>query len=121
MKSHFTYLNLSVHMLAIAASLGLGAVLGVSSFEQSALAQTIESQQPREYQSNEEDTFGRNALGGFNAMELMHRANLSRSRDSAEFQEDTNTNLDKAAQEFKRLQLQRLQNSQQQPSPNAAQ
>ena len=40
---------------------------------------------------------------------IIHNANLSRSRNAGEFADDTRRNLQKAADEFKLLQQQRLQ------------
>ncbi|GBF82254.1 hypothetical protein [Aphanothece sacrum] len=57
----------------------------------------------------------------FNPLDIMHRANLERSRDGQEFADDTRNSINKAAEEFKRLQQQRLQqagsNSSNQPIP----
>ena len=60
------------------------------------------------YQGNEQEPAGE--LGNiFNPMNLMHRSNLQRSRNAGDFAEDTNNNLNKAAQEFKLIQQRRLQ------------
>jgi hypothetical protein len=70
--------------------------------------------------SNEKNPEGE--LGNvFNPIDVMHRANLERSRDGQEFAEDTRNSINKAAEEFKRMQQQRLQqagsNSSNQPIP----
>ena len=55
--------------------------------------------------------------GGLNPVNIIHNANLSRSRNGSEFADDTRRNLQEAADEFKQLQLQRLQDQGASPSP----
>jgi hypothetical protein len=58
---------------------------------------------------------------GFDPMSLIHNANLSRSRNGSDFAEDTQRNLNQAADQFKQLQQQRmLEMQQQQSSPAVA-
>lgn len=65
------------------------------------------------YQSNEQDaTFGGNPL---DVMDLFHNSQLGNKRNPLEFNQDTNNNLDNAAEQFRRQQLERLN---QQYSPN---
>ncbi len=62
-----------------------------------------------EFQKNEIDSTGESTFGsGFDPMQLIHNANFRRSRNGAEFAEDTQNNLNNAADEFKKLQQQRL-------------
>ena len=70
------------------------------------------------FQKNERSSQGSDVLGdGFNPLNLIHNANLRRSRNGDDFAEDTQTNLDKAAADFKRQQQLRLQ---QQPATPVA-
>jgi hypothetical protein len=70
------------------------------------------------FQKNERSTQGSDVLGdGFNPLNLIHNANFRRSRNGEDFAEDTQTNLNKAAADFKRQQQLRLQ--QQQTAPVA--
>ncbi|WP_119260270.1 hypothetical protein [cyanobacterium endosymbiont of Rhopalodia gibberula] len=86
--------------------IGLGTVNGIPRI---ILAQSVDViNEENRYQSNEQDPAGE--LGNiFNPMDLMHRSNLQRSRNAGDFAEDTNNNLNKAAQEFKLIQQRRLQ------------
>lgn len=66
-----------------------------------------------EYQKNEQDTMGGGIFGeGFNPMNLIHNANLSRSRGPDQFRQDAGNQLESAAEKFKRLQRERLEGSQ---------
>jgi hypothetical protein len=61
------------------------------------------------FQKNEVDSMGESTFGsGFDPMQMIHNANFRRSRNGAEFAEDTQNNLNNAAEEFKRLQQQRI-------------
>lgn len=60
------------------------------------------------FPSNEQDSLTGGA-GGFDPMTLIHNANLSRSRSGGEFAEDTQRSLGDAAEQFKLLQQQQLQ------------
>ena len=60
-----------------------------------------------------------NSLTGgnsFNPLELIHRANLSNGRDAATFSQDTENNLNDAAAEFRRQQLELFLNRNANPS-----
>jgi hypothetical protein len=88
----------------------LGTTLYGTSYRiSSAVAQVPNPNQP-DYQNNERSTTGESSLGNFNPLNLIHNANFRRSRDGAEFQEDTQTGIDRAAEEFKRKQREQLQN-----------
>jgi hypothetical protein len=65
------------------------------------------------FQSNEYDTTSGGSFGNsFNPLDLIHRANMSNGRDSQEFGQDSAENINNAAAEFKKLQLERLKNQQ---------
>lgn len=69
------------------------------------------------FQKNERSSQGSDVLGdGFNPLNLIHNANLRRSRNGEDFAEDSQTNLDKAAADFKRQQQLRLQQQQVAPA-----
>jgi hypothetical protein len=72
-------------------------------------AQPVNQKQPDPFQSNEQNPLYGN---GINPLDLIHNANLLNSRSAQDFIEDTNENLDKAADDFKKLQLQRMQQQQ---------
>lgn len=83
----------------------------MGSYCNSVSAQITNSQNSEvKYQSNEQSSTDNSSLGSFNPLDLIHNANLRRSRDAGQFEEDTNTNLNQAADDFKRLQQQRMQN-----------
>jgi hypothetical protein len=93
------------HLLTITSTLGL---LLISAPE--IKAQAINEKQPQQFQNNEKNPlYG----DGINPMDLIHNANLLNQRSGADFIADTNENLDKAAQDFKQQQLQRMQQQQQ--------
>ncbi|AFY77686.1 MAG: hypothetical protein IGR93_02900 [Hydrococcus sp. C42_A2020_068] len=109
MKSY----NSTLKTLAIALSLCLGATVA---FGQSTLAQSVNSMDNRDrdgYQSNEQNVLGGNiGSGSFDAFDLIHRANTNRGRSMGEFQQETDSGIRNAADEFKRQQNERLQNRQ---------
>lgn len=92
-------------VLSIAASLGLILVSAPANY-----AQSVNLKEPEPFQSNEQNPLYGGS--GLDPMQLIHNANLLNSRSGADFMEDTNENLDKAAQEFKRQQLIRMQQQQ---------
>lgn len=76
-----------------------------------------------EFQKNEIDSTGESTFGsGFDPMQIIHNSNFRRSRNGAEFAEDTQNSLNNAAEEFKKQQRQRLleqpQNSDSQGIPS---
>ncbi|MEB3309362.1 MAG: hypothetical protein VKJ02_03960 [Snowella sp.] len=94
-------------------SLGFGALL--IGTEKAALAQfQTNPQEPIGYQKSEQDPSQGLFGGGFNPTSLIHNVNFSRSRTGADFAEDTQNSLNKAATEFKRQQQLQLQSQ-----PNA--
>jgi uncharacterized membrane protein len=106
--------TLTPKKLALTLSLSLGTTIGaIALFGQSTLAQSVNSPDPAPYQSNEENSLGGSLGGGsFNAFELIHRANMSRGRSMGEFQQDTESGIRNAAEEFKRQRGEQLQNQQ---------
>jgi hypothetical protein len=61
--------------------------------------------QPQPFQSNEKNPlYG----DGINPMDLIHNANFFNSRNGEDFAEDTNRNLDSAADDFKQQQKKRM-------------
>jgi len=72
-----------------------------------ALAQVNSPDTPN-YQQNEQDSLS--GPGGINPMDLIHRANMSTSRNPEQFQSDSQNQIDDAASEFKRQQQEHFQN-----------
>lgn len=101
----------------LALSLGIcGLLMGI---EKSAFAQLQNPQEPPIYQNSEQDP-SKGSFSGFDPASLIHNANLSRSRNGADFATDTQENLNKAANDFKRQQQLRLQNQPVQATPPTA-
>ena len=76
-------------------------------------AQAINEKEPNPFQDNEKSpVYGE----GINPMDLIHNANLLNSRSASDFAEDTDKNLNQAADDFKREQQRRIQEMQQQQS-----
>ncbi len=97
-------------LATILISLGLIALL-----PNSIKAQAINQKEPEPFQSNEKNSiYG----DGINPMDLIHNANLLNNRSASDFAEDSNSNIDKAADEFKKQQLERMQQMQQQSNPD---
>ena len=84
----------------------------MSIYSQSVNAQSVSSKEPDAFQSNEKNPLYGNS--GFNPMDLIHNANLFNGRSSADFAEDTNKELDNATSDFRKQQLQRMNEMQQQ-------
>ena len=83
----------------------LGTILGLTPLT---VAQSIDVVDKDPYQSNEKDPNG--DIGNFmNPLDLMHRANLERSRNGGEFAEDTRDSLSEAAKSFREAQRQLLE------------
>ncbi|MFM1843778.1 MAG: hypothetical protein RLZZ490_2521 [Cyanobacteriota bacterium] len=61
------------------------------------------------FNANEVDPTKQGLGNGFDPMSLIHNANLSRSRNGVDFAEDTQRTLNEAADQFKKLQQQRLE------------
>jgi hypothetical protein len=88
----------------------------ISSLNQASFAQVTNNQNSDGYQQNEQDSFG--GQGGFNPFNLIHNANLGISRSMGEFKQETEQNLNDAAAEFKRLQIERIRQQRSQNSTN---
>jgi hypothetical protein len=118
MKIESTVSRLIFQKVTLTFSLSLGLALGiVFTGEKSTVAQITQENEPVKYQSNERSTFG-DSGNGFNPIDMIHRTNLSRSRGQGEFEEDTQKNLNDAANQFKRMQQERLRNQQSQSTEN---
>jgi hypothetical protein len=114
----------STLLARITLGIGFGAVaLGITSVvvPQSALAQTGTVQPLDDFttQQNERDPFtGDIGGGGFNVFNLMHQAQTRGTLDRDEFVSEQKQKLDRATEDFRRLQLQQIQRlNQQQTSP----
>lgn len=59
------------------------------------------------YQSNEENPMS-GTLGGIDPIDLIHNANLSTGRNAEEFNEDSQLQIQNSAEEFRRLQQERM-------------
>lgn len=79
-------------------------------------AQYTPPAEEKPFTANEVDPTKQGLGNGFDPMSLIHNANLSRSRTGADFAEDTQRTLNDAANEFKRQQQQRLQETQSSPT-----
>lgn len=91
---------------------GLGVALSsLAGFNSLATAQS--SAEELGYQSNEKDPTYGNGLGGLNPLDLMHRAQQLNGRSAAEFHQESEVQLNNSANDFKRLQQQRLEQQQQ--------
>ena len=80
-------------------------------------AQNYNSKDTDVFQSNEVDPLTGNS--GFNPMDLIHNANLLNIRNSEEFIQDSNEQIDSAASDFRKQQLQRMLELQQQDNSGA--
>lgn len=67
--------------------------------------------QPQPFQSNEKNPLHGD---GINPLDLIHNANFLNSRNGEDFAEDTNRNLDSAAEDFKQQQKKRMMEMQKQ-------
>ncbi|MBZ8179525.1 MAG: hypothetical protein SAL07_06905 [Oscillatoria sp. PMC 1051.18] len=108
----------SQQVAKITLSLSIAGIL--SCVGQSAtLAQNVDPQESGVYQSNERDSLsGSFGDGSFNPFDLIHRANLNSDRSLDEFRQESAENLNNAADEFRRLQLERMRSGQQNTTEN---
>lgn len=60
------------------------------------------------YQSNEKDATYGDAPAGLNPLDLIHRAQQLNGRDAAEFNAESQTQLNNSASDFKRQQQQKI-------------
>ena len=68
------------------------------------------------YAPNEKDSLYGDAPGGLNPLDLMHRAQQLNGRSAAEFNAESEAQINNSATDFKRLQQQRILEQQQQPA-----
>lgn len=106
--------NLSLNRFLAIATLTTGSVLAPLVPAQAQYA-TPGSEAP--FTANEVDPSKPGLGGGFDPMSLIHNANLSRSRNGTDFADDTQRTLNEAADQFKKMQQQRLQQMQQSSDP----
>ena len=86
----------------------------VAAFNSVAVAQS--SAEELGYQSNEKDPTYGDAPAGLNPLDLMHRAQQLGGRSAAEFNQESQVQINNSANDFKRLQQQRILEQQQQPT-----
>lgn len=107
--------------LAIVLSVSLGTAIGTFfGLARSAVAQSANALAPTEagtYQTNEQSNFGSSFGDSFNPFDLIHQANFDRGRNMVDFQQDSQVNINNAAEEFKRLQQERLQDGSSELAP----
>lgn len=90
--------------------LGLSLFIGLGFLTESSMAQI--NPNDRGFQENEQDPMTGGTFGNdFNPMDFIHNANFRRSRNSSEFQDDTQSELQNAAEKFKRQQQESIQNN----------
>lgn len=87
-------------------TLGLGIACTFSLITPS-LAQSS-SQQDNSYQSNEQDSLYGDSTLGIDPIQLMHNYNLGVGRSAEEFSEESSTQIQNSAEEFRRLQQERM-------------
>ncbi len=102
--------------LRLACGIGISAIaLTVALLPQSVGAQTADSDRPLEDFSagqNERDPFTGNAGGGgLSVFDMIHRSRLGSSQSLSDFNSEKQRELDNAADEFRRQQLEQLRNS----------
>ena len=100
-------MNNKLFVNILLASVGIVGAIAASSEMTLAQYQPL-NQQPGGYEANEKDPM-KSSVGGFDPMSLIHNANLGRSRTGEDFAEDSQRNLSKAAEAFKKMQQQQIQ------------
>ncbi|MCW6035259.1 hypothetical protein K4A83_03090 [Spirulina subsalsa FACHB-351] len=76
------------------------------------LAQTNHNPSREGFQNNEVNSLFGNTEG-LNPFDLIHRATMGNGRSLGDFRRDSNRQLNRASEEFRRLQLERMQQLQQ--------
>lgn len=109
--------NSKLNKLSIGLSLGTVLTL-MAGFNSSALAQS-RYEQDNGYQSNEKSNIFGDTPSGLDPVDLMHRAQQLNGRSAEEFEADSQGQLDNSVSDFKRLQQQRILESQQPQAPAA--
>lgn len=93
--------------------IGIGIIAGAIASASPTLAQTQAPLQDFQTPQNERGSFyGGSNSSGFSVFNLLHNAQLGQTRDLGDFSTEQRTNINNAADEFRRLQLQRLGNTQ---------
>lgn len=93
--------------VSIGLSISLGIVLTLlAGLNSGAIAQSNSGD--GNYQSNEKDETYGDAPAGLNPMDLMHRAQQLNGRSAAEFDADSQGQIDNSASDYKLLQQQRI-------------
>lgn len=100
------------HIFTITASFALILISATPNYAQSA---NLKKTDP--FQKNEVNPLY--GTGGLNPMDLIHNANFLNGRSDAEFYQDSNDNLDSAADKFKKEQLLRMQQNEQKLESNS--
>ena len=109
--------NSKLNKLNMALSLSTVLTL-IAGFNSSALAQS-QYEQDNGFQSNEKSGVFGDTPSGLNPVDLMHRAQQLNGRSAAEFETDSQGQLDNSVSDFKRLQQQKILESQQSQPPAA--
>ncbi len=109
-----------ISQLSLGLCLGMTLAL-VTGLNSSTTAQT-QSQSNNGYQSNEKDATYGDAPGGLNPLDLMHRAQQLNGRSPAEFDAESQVQIENSVSNYKQLQQQRIleQQSQTKPATEAA-
>ncbi len=103
--------NNKVNKLAISLSLGTILTL-IAGFNSSTLSQS-RYEEDNGYQSNEKSNVFGDTPAGLDPVDLMHRAQQLNGRTQAEFEADSQGQLDDSVSDFKRLQQQKMLEQQQ--------
>ncbi len=93
--------------------LSIGLCLGmtlafVAGLNSSATAQTQSEYDNNNYQSNEKDATYGDSPGGLNPIDLMHRAQQLNGRSAAEFNAESQVQIENSVSNYKQLQQQRI-------------
>lgn len=88
------------------------AFVAIASLTSSAFAQSSMGTNDG-YQPNEKNGIYGDAPAGLNPLDIMHRAQQTNGRSAAEFDRESQTQIDNSASDFKRLQQQRILEQQQ--------
>lgn len=99
--------NNRLHRTGWAVGIALVAIAGLN------LSAVAQSGADDGYQPNEKDGIYGDAPAGLNPLDIMHRAQQTNGRSAAEFDRESQTQIDNSASDFKRLQQQRILEQQQ--------
>lgn len=99
-------------IFALTTTLGLMLISAPASY-----AQAVNLKEPDPFQSNEQNPlYG----SGIDPMQLIHNSNLLNGRSAVDFIQDSNESLDKAAEAFRKQQLERMQQQEVELNPAGA-